>query len=313
MTEQYEQTAPDPAARLAEIRERVARATPGPWTIVEVPDENERFVLFGNQDDDSSLPNLPDAQFIAGSRDDVAWLLAQIDAERERAETAERERDEAVANCELNESHHERARDAYDKIRAWLCDNALDAKYAETCDVPGCPKSWQEEVDALTSKVETLAAENAALRRVADAARKLIPLADTSCGLCYGKRMWMTNCSRCGDSGEDHFCNDDIVKCDKPLHAAIDAATAALAAVPAEARSISICSVHKELVEGCPRCNVTDPLPALVREFLAAEDEHRRTRESYRRQDASVIGIETATAALDDARDAMRKAAGTDP
>lgn len=67
-------TAPDETtARLGEIRERVAAATEGPW------EHGDRQFTAGDQ---------ADAEFIAHAREDVPWLLAEVErltAERDRA------------------------------------------------------------------------------------------------------------------------------------------------------------------------------------------------------------------------------------
>lgn len=87
------------AEREAEIRARCERATPGPWDedgycrVLADPeilcDDIAYVPAWGG---DTARPSHSDNMvFIAHSRADVPWLLARLDAERERADRAERE------------------------------------------------------------------------------------------------------------------------------------------------------------------------------------------------------------------------------
>lgn len=67
-------------ADLAAIREREAKATPGPWTIREM-DDGALVIDFGPDwrlAGDSSLPSPSNAAFIAAARTDIPTLLAEI-------------------------------------------------------------------------------------------------------------------------------------------------------------------------------------------------------------------------------------------
>lgn len=79
--------------RLAQIREREARATPPPWAAGTSIDPREAYVDFPGHEYENALDlsgeNGPeDAAFIAHARVDVPWLLSEV-------ERLERERDEA--------------------------------------------------------------------------------------------------------------------------------------------------------------------------------------------------------------------------
>ena len=68
------------------IRERLAAATPGPWSALT---DRPHFVVYGDDDDsgeaDVCEPYLPqDAAFIAASRTDVELLLAVAEAIKAR-------------------------------------------------------------------------------------------------------------------------------------------------------------------------------------------------------------------------------------
>ena len=75
------------------IRQRCERATKGPWTVVvreissDPNEDHERFVQFGDPEEDSSLPKEADAEFIAHAREDIPTLLDAL-------EQAEQQRDE---------------------------------------------------------------------------------------------------------------------------------------------------------------------------------------------------------------------------
>ena len=91
-------TAPDP--RVGEIENRLNAATPGPWRVrecspcadrgrleVNIWDEPGNLLITNWCDDDEF--HQPDAEFIAHSPSDVAYLLAEL-----------RKRDEALARVE---------------------------------------------------------------------------------------------------------------------------------------------------------------------------------------------------------------------
>ena len=70
------------------IRERLAGATPGPWSALT---DRPHFGVYGDDDDsgeaDVCEPYLPqDAAFIAASRTDVELLLAVVEAAKVAAE-----------------------------------------------------------------------------------------------------------------------------------------------------------------------------------------------------------------------------------
>lgn len=105
-------------ARLAQIRARLEDATPGPWYINQLDDEwSMSFVGVGTSPDDgtgdyahhcyetlvaATLVQQPryvdhadgrwdeNAALIANAPDDLAWLLAELDAATARAKRAER-------------------------------------------------------------------------------------------------------------------------------------------------------------------------------------------------------------------------------
>jgi hypothetical protein len=69
--------------RLQQIKARVAASTPGPW------DVDAHYTLLSEEGDwlgDIASSSDADADFIACSREDVPWLLAEV--ERLRAENA---------------------------------------------------------------------------------------------------------------------------------------------------------------------------------------------------------------------------------
>ena len=105
----------DTEKRIAEIKQRVAEAAPGPWRIYEEFDgyasgsEPPFCIARGmqgadgkglNKGDDTECFNCADAEFMAHAREDVPFLLAQLAAEREMREKAEAERDKALAIAE---------------------------------------------------------------------------------------------------------------------------------------------------------------------------------------------------------------------
>lgn len=88
--------------RLAEIRARLAAASPGPWLlhhrmIGAGPDDDERVGLGWDWDDDAGPPGpmrgvfarAADAKFVANIHDDMAYLLAQLAAKDEEIKAAE--------------------------------------------------------------------------------------------------------------------------------------------------------------------------------------------------------------------------------
>jgi hypothetical protein len=103
---------PDLTARLAEIRERCEKATPGPWTrevggtaCIGVPSPPAAWTLLAQVYGTNHAAN---ETFIAAAREDVPWLLAEVTALRERIEAVEAlcEREEkkmpkcGVGDCE---------------------------------------------------------------------------------------------------------------------------------------------------------------------------------------------------------------------
>jgi hypothetical protein len=71
-------------SRLDEIRERLAKATKGPWTI-KYQENNENWLVINGPDavaevmDWSGMPGNSNAKFIAHSRADVEALLKMVD------------------------------------------------------------------------------------------------------------------------------------------------------------------------------------------------------------------------------------------
>lgn len=132
----YTMTQEDSVRRLAEIRERADKATPGPWTTNEFND-----VLAGEIAVAESVPfegggvyQEDDAEFIAHSREDVPYLLSVIDsltAERDEARFALGMADldirgwfdraeEQAARAEAAEADRERLREALGLAKAHI-------------------------------------------------------------------------------------------------------------------------------------------------------------------------------------------------
>lgn len=94
--------------RLARIKERAEKATPGGWEWDE-GDPGALMARFPDQDDPAveALVNVGrvvrrvDAEFIAHARSDVPWLLAEV--ERLAAERDEARRSEALADAQRDE------------------------------------------------------------------------------------------------------------------------------------------------------------------------------------------------------------------
>jgi len=74
--------------RLAEIRERLEKATDGPWKAIDSDYETEwsvhgsEIIFDGNNVGDGyyASPSEDDAKFIAHSREDTPWLVKIVDA-----------------------------------------------------------------------------------------------------------------------------------------------------------------------------------------------------------------------------------------
>lgn len=102
-------TAPDP--RLGEIENRLNAATPGPWEVYRNDREVTMWVLSGDGALEcylGYLGNRPenDAEFIAHSPSDVAYLLAEL-----------RKRDEVIADAW--DEGYERAESDHDGTGFW--------------------------------------------------------------------------------------------------------------------------------------------------------------------------------------------------
>lgn len=76
--------------RLEAIRKRAEAATPGPWKATDHADESgsawiclsgERFTPLA-QGYDGEFLNRPDADFIAAAREDIPWLLGEVEQMR---------------------------------------------------------------------------------------------------------------------------------------------------------------------------------------------------------------------------------------
>ncbi|MFE2140250.1 hypothetical protein ACFXA3_00525 [Streptomyces sp. NPDC059456] len=85
---------PVPQDRLAEIRARAQAATKGPWEVEDDRESLTRWVVSETGFLSANLgyvgnANQDDAKFIAAARDDIPWLLAEID--RLRKENADLE------------------------------------------------------------------------------------------------------------------------------------------------------------------------------------------------------------------------------
>lgn len=109
----------DLRARLAEIRAREEAATPGPWRVENNQQDLNRWVSSDDQTLDINFGYLGnstqnDARFVAHAREDVPWLLAELDRL-----TAELARHAACALC-----GHERHRHGYEPIirQDWCSD-----------------------------------------------------------------------------------------------------------------------------------------------------------------------------------------------
>ena len=76
--------------RIAEIRERLERATPGPWQAISsgrahgdhwyVTDAGEAIASIHASDGEDEDQREPDAEFIAHAPEDIAFLLARLSA-----------------------------------------------------------------------------------------------------------------------------------------------------------------------------------------------------------------------------------------
>lgn len=84
--------------RLSEIKARLDAATPGKWEVEYLgPSEEELNVVAGVSTNGKSIiqtdagyypPLQPDANFIAHARDDIPWLIEQIEIATEALEPA---------------------------------------------------------------------------------------------------------------------------------------------------------------------------------------------------------------------------------
>ena len=81
-------------SRVDEIRARAEAATRGPWSAIEGPgehwyvcDEGESIASISANDGSNEDQRQPDAEFIAHAREDIPWLLAELD--KARAEKAD--------------------------------------------------------------------------------------------------------------------------------------------------------------------------------------------------------------------------------
>lgn len=85
--------------RLKEIAERAKRATPGPWRRGQMPEWESWMIVSesafdpGDEEDptpihrpivDSEYTAPSDAEFIAAAREDIPWLLAEVERLRNR-------------------------------------------------------------------------------------------------------------------------------------------------------------------------------------------------------------------------------------
>lgn len=125
----------DVRARLAEIRAREEAATPAPWRVENNQQDLNRWVSSDDQTLDINFGYLGnrtqnDAAFVAHAREDVPWLLAEI----ERL-IAALHRHGACALC-----GHERHRHGYEPIirQDWCsdCPTASDLHTFETKEQP---------------------------------------------------------------------------------------------------------------------------------------------------------------------------------
>lgn len=65
--------------RLDEIRARLEAATPGPWDVSTVGENPANFVRYPNGMAFCQIGNLMDAEFIAASPEDIAYLLKEVE------------------------------------------------------------------------------------------------------------------------------------------------------------------------------------------------------------------------------------------
>lgn len=92
--------------RLDEIRARLEKATPGPWSLRTGDGEGEFIVqAIGPVDDYVLLDACPDndADFIAHSRADLEWAVARIEELEREAECFEEQLEDEIANARMGE------------------------------------------------------------------------------------------------------------------------------------------------------------------------------------------------------------------
>lgn len=176
--------------RIEEIRARHAAATPAPWTTHRYIDSNAYCVEAGEEVASvygtESTPAYDNAELVAHAPEDIAFLLAALDAERARAERAEAERDRAIVLAEREVADalvrsKERAR------RVYWTDYTTGEPYETGGDWPASEISVANEVCGffrmlrmwtLEGRIRTALAEVARLREAMPSASLLEAIGD---------------------------------------------------------------------------------------------------------------------------------------
>jgi hypothetical protein len=107
----------DPTARVQAIRDRLAKATEGPWWVhrrtvtTAILNHRDHYVLeqLGGRRKGCDVRSIDDAGFIANAREDVPWLLEQLDASQARAAALAQELREMKAKGSLGTTASEDA------------------------------------------------------------------------------------------------------------------------------------------------------------------------------------------------------------
>ena len=93
-------------------------------------------------------------------------------------------------------------------VLEWLLAER-DRLRATLADVDTCDRDGEEVRRALTGEIDRLRAVLADLEK--------------QCDCCHGRGVYSTDCSLCGDSTCDHYCDSKELPCPRPVHAAIRA------------------------------------------------------------------------------------------
>ncbi len=90
-------------ARLNDIRDRLARASPGPWTLSKIPAHDadgeycgcDIYLLDGKREEIGGLSLEDDAEFVTCAAEDIRWLLCLVAEQRLIVSDLEQESDAA--------------------------------------------------------------------------------------------------------------------------------------------------------------------------------------------------------------------------